>query len=170
MMFEGAGVTHPKVLTREEAIEWNKNHRVVVRTLMRASGGKGLQVIATGGTIPNAPLILKYIPKKKEYRVHVIRSQVVLIQEKRKRRGVEANPEIRTHENGWVYCTSNLDVPASVSSESIRAVDCLGLLFGAVDVIWNDKKQLAYVLEVNTAPGLSPSTAKIYADKLKEHH
>jgi D-alanine-D-alanine ligase-like ATP-grasp enzyme len=51
-----------------------------------------------------------------------------------------------------------------VTSEAIKAVNCLGLYFGAADVIWNDKEQRAYVLEVNTAPGLEGTTLENYAN------
>jgi D-alanine-D-alanine ligase-like ATP-grasp enzyme len=41
--------------------------------------------------------------------------------------------------------------------------------FGAVDVIWNEKQQRAYVLEVNTAPGLEGQTVDDYARGIKEN-
>ena len=40
----------------------------------------------------------------------------------------------------------------------------LGLDFGAVDVIWNEHESKAYVLEINTAPGLEGSTVEDYKE------
>ncbi|MNY81884.1 hypothetical protein D3C86_2236870 [compost metagenome] len=48
------------------------------------------------------------------------------------------------------------------------AVNALGLDFGAADVIWNDHRKQAFVLEVNTAPGLTGTTLEKYAKALKE--
>ena len=57
--------------------------------------------------------------------------------------------------------------------EATKAVAALGLDFGAVDVIYNEKYGRAYVLEVNTAPGLGEGIAIMYArvfmEKLAAH-
>jgi D-alanine-D-alanine ligase-like ATP-grasp enzyme len=37
--------------------------------------------------------------------------------------------------------------------------------FGAVDIIYNAKRNECYVLEVNTAPGLEGTTVEKYATK-----
>lgn len=162
-VFKERSVRTPDVLTKEEAIEWAKSHRVIARTLLRASSGRGMVVIPSGGNIPEAAMYVKYQPKRTEYRIHVIAGEVVHVQQKRKRRGVEVDTEIRSHDRGWVFAKPVGPVPDDVLTQSILAVDSLDLDFGGVDTIWSDKQQLAYVLEVNTAPGLSPTTAEIYA-------
>jgi len=40
--------------------------------------------------------------------------------------------------------------------------------FGAVDVVFNSKEKLAYVLEINTAPGLTGSTLDGYVERLRK--
>lgn len=127
-------------------------------------------VSAFRGESPVCPLYVKYIKKKAEYRVHVFQGRVIDIQMKRKRRGVEneeVDYQVRNHKNGWVYCRDDIHPNESVISNSIRAVDCLGLDFGAVDVIWNEHHQKAYVLEVNCAPGLEGQTLTNYVDAFK---
>jgi glutathione synthase/RimK-type ligase-like ATP-grasp enzyme len=47
------------------------------------------------------------------------------------------------------------------------AVAALGLDFGGVDVIWNERRQMAYVLEVNTACGLEGQTVNDYAEAFR---
>ncbi|MNY63636.1 hypothetical protein D3C86_2006230 [compost metagenome] len=47
------------------------------------------------------------------------------------------------------------------------AVNAIGLTFGAVDVIWNEYRHQAYVLEVNTAPGLTGTTLEKYAEAFR---
>ena len=42
-----------------------------------------------------------------------------------------------------------------------------GLTFGAIDVIWNEHQQKAFVLEINTAPGIEGTTVEKYAAKFR---
>ena len=58
---------------------------------------------------------------------------------------------IRNHQDGeWrqISCSPR----RSISEQAIKAVETLGLDFGAVDLILHN--DTPYVLEVNTAPGL----------------
>jgi D-alanine-D-alanine ligase-like ATP-grasp enzyme len=48
------------------------------------------------------------------------------------------------------------------------AIINLGLDFGAVDIIYNEKNNRWVVLEVNTAPGLSGETLNRYVEMIKE--
>jgi D-alanine-D-alanine ligase-like ATP-grasp enzyme len=70
---------------------------------------------------------------------------------------------VRNHDNGFIFVRNDVKAPSSVEEQAVRAIKALGLDFGAVDIIWNDKQQKAYVLEVNTAPGLEGSTVDDYA-------
>jgi hypothetical protein len=112
-----------------------------------------------------APLYTKYIPKKKEYRVHVIDNEVLLIQEKRKRRGQEADAKVRSHANGWVFCFNDIVVPEDLCLVALAAVEAVGH-GGAVDIVWNERVGKCFALEVNSAPGLCPKSASIYAERI----
>ena len=48
--------------------------------------------------------------------------------------------------------------------EATAAVEALCLDFGAVDVVWNATKNKAFVLEVNTAPGVEGTTLEEYKE------
>src|SRR5690606_38651979 len=62
---------------------------------------------------------------------------------------------IRNHDNGWVFgLVRDEDGAAKAIEEAAKAVQVLGLDFGAVDVIIGRDDGLPYVLELNTAPGL----------------
>lgn len=115
-------------------------------------------------------LFTGYIKKKAEYRIHVFNEQVIFCQQKKKKAGWEGERDtrIRNLANGYVFCHENIVVPETVKEQGRLAVKALGLDFGAADVIWNDKQQKAYVLEVNTAPGLEGSTVKVYADNIEK--
>lgn len=147
----------------------------LARTELRGSAGEGIVVIRQGDDVPEADLYTLYVPKRHEYRVHVVNGAVVGVQQKRKREGVEQTADealIRNAANGWVFCVDNVEfvnaeVETAVKEQCIRAVSACGLHFGAVDVIVGRDDNLPYVLEVNTAPGLeSPTILSGYVEAI----
>jgi D-alanine-D-alanine ligase-like ATP-grasp enzyme len=48
------------------------------------------------------------------------------------------------------------------------AIKSLGLDFGAIDMIYNERRNQYYVLEVNTACGLTGTTLDKYVEVFKE--
>ena len=136
--------------SREEAIAWNTT--VVERHTLTGHSGQGIVVTEAGNEVGHCPLYVKYKKKKAEYRVHTSHWCTIDVQQKRKRQGGVENTKIRNHTNGWVFCHDNVNPPDDVLKQAKDAVFALGLHFGAVDVIWNEHEQKAYVLEVNTAP------------------
>ncbi len=165
---------------RSVAAGWvAEGYTVVVRTLLNASEGRG--IIMWNRELPlaenvRAPLYVKYVKKKHEYRVHVANFratgaaddtgyQAICIQHKRRVRGFEdRDNQIRNHDNGWVFAVQDIVQPnPALITEACKALKALGLDFGAVDVIWNEHLQKAFVLEVNTAPGLEPEGTALRA-------
>jgi len=65
----------------------------------------------------------------------------------------------RNRRNGWTL-QRDTKVPEVVRATAAKAVKALGYDFGAVDIIY--KNNIAYVLEVNKAPGLDNKTASAY--------
>jgi len=141
---------------------------VVCRACLQGTKGEGITLVDRGenpdAVLPDAKLYVEYIKKNREYRLHVCRGVVFDFQQKKRQSGFNGNNQIRNHHNGWVYCREGVNPPPAVFEESIKAVTALGLDFGAVDIIFNDYRQKAYVLEVNTAPGLYGSTLEYYAN------
>jgi glutathione synthase/RimK-type ligase-like ATP-grasp enzyme len=165
-----AGCSIPDFTTDpEEAKQWvNTGSKVVCRKLLKASEGRGIVLATTLESLVQAPLYVKYVPKKKEFRVHVLGGEVILVQEKRKRRGSKADYQVRNH-GDWVFCVNDIVEPEGLRKVGLDAVlaVCPATLSGAADIVWNEKKNKCYVLEVNSAPGLCPSSAKVYADFVK---
>ena len=119
----------------------------------------------------DAPLYTQYKPKKHEYRVHVMNEEVIDVQKKALRRGSEGNNfQIRTHDNGYIYMRNAIRVPEDAKTYAIQAVDACGLDFGAVDIIWNERENKSYVLEINTAPGLEGTTVEKYAETIRRNY
>lgn len=147
------------------AQSWNKDY--LARTLLRSHSGKGIVMVPAGEVGPNAKLYVQYKKKKHEYRVHVFQSRVIDVTQKKKRVGHEdTNHQIRNHQNGWVYCRENVQEPEGIQQLALAACNALGLESGAVDIIWNEKENKCYVLEVNTAPGICGITTKKYTDAI----
>lgn len=147
---------------------------VVVRHKLTGNSGEGIELIEGFNrgedVMPEAPLYVLYIPKKQEYRVHVANGQVVDLQRKARRHDVadeDINWRIRNHDNGFIFQRNDLVVPYSVPEQAVLACKAIGLDFGAVDIIYNEKQERAYVLEINTAPGLSGQTLGGYAERFK---
>jgi len=151
------------------------NHSIMARTMLTGHSGRGIIYVDDPGHIPPAPLYVEYIKKAAEYRLHFFFHDKAhpFIQRKMKRREVakeEINWKVRNRDGGFIYAndpTNIGEVPKDVKAQARRAFDSSGLEFGAVDVIYNKKKEKAYVLEINTAPGLEGATLDYYATNLK---
>jgi D-alanine-D-alanine ligase-like ATP-grasp enzyme len=76
--------------------------------------------------------------------------------------------KVRNHAGGFIYSHQNIEVPHDVIEQALFAYYETGLDFGAVDVIWNEREGKAYVLEINTAPGLEGTTLTKYKEAITE--
>lgn len=143
---------------------------VFARTLTNSTNGRGIVEFAlTGeGPVPAAPLYTAYIPKKAEYRFHVFNEEVIDVQQKKKKRGNErdGNTHIRNLNNGYVYCRDNITIPDGSRDLAINAVKAVGYPYGAVDVIYNERQNKCFVLEVNSRPGLEGTTLNNYVSAI----
>lgn len=169
--FAFRNIPHPDYATdKQQAIDWlTQGHKVVCRQLLTAHSGQGIVVAKQQEDIVDAPLYTKYIIKKKEFRVHVFRSKIIDIQEKRRSSTASSHhPYIRNHANGYVFCRGDIDEPIDLRPTAVSAVQALGLDFGAVDIVWNEAQNKCYALEVNTACGLEGSTVHKYVQAIKE--
>ena len=149
----------------EEAATWVDNgHLVFARTKLSGHSGAGIVIVTDTNSIPNAPLFVKYVKKAAEYRVHVAFDEVIDVQQKRRANNFAGEPsfQIRSHKNGWVYCREGVSYDERIATLARGVLGSLSLDFGAVDIIYNKKKDQYYVLEVNTAPGLEGETLYTY--------
>lgn len=169
----GEGVDVPEwTESQQEASKWlAEGHTVVARTVLAGHAGEGIVLIENGQELVAAPLYTKYIPKSEEYRVHVFKNEAFFIQRKARKREVpdeKVNWRIRNLEGGFVFAHQDVEVAQECKEAAIKAVELLGLDFGAVDIIYNKKKNKYYTLEVNTAPGLQGLTLEKYTEQFKK--
>ena len=170
------GVTIPLFETdiKEAEALFLNSRRVYCRTLLRSHGGKGIVVAEKPEELVKAPLYTCGIDKKrKEYRVHIFCNEVIdyvqkmrMSQEHLEANNFEFNSVIRNHDFGWVFARDSVDLPDEVAVSALQAIEALGLDFGAVDIIVREKDPTAYVLEVNTAPGLEGTTLERYKERI----
>lgn len=168
------------------AQQWALDGTIVIgRRTLTGTGGKGIEICnpttswedsqySTSNddldSFSGCPLYVKYKKKKKEFRIHVFNGKVIDAQQKKKRADQEVtSSKIRNHMNGWVFCREDITIPEDLHALAITAVSALRLTFGAVDIIWNEKENKSYVLEVNTAPGLEGQTINSYTNAILEY-
>lgn len=164
-MMNGENVQVPQFWTRREDIP-NEAFPIVCRTVLNGHSGRGIVIANNVGELVNAPLYVKYIKKLHEFRIHVGRGGTIICQQRKAipNGTTPTNTLVRNHDNGYIYVREGFETPVQVIEQAQAAITALGLDFGAVDVIWNQHYQQAYVLEVNTAPGLEGSTVTDYAN------
>jgi len=158
----------PEFWTRREDIPAG-SYPVVCRTVLAGHSGAGIVIANSVDELVPASLYTKYIKKEQEYRVHCGLQQdgtVGVIAVQRKARNTDAeNPnwQVRNHANGFVFVRGGFVAPPMVIEAAKRSLAATGLDFGGVDVIWNERQQRAYVLEINSACGLEGQTVEDYA-------
>lgn len=168
--FRAHGVVAPAFTTNPAAIDELGSRIVFARTLINSTNGRGIVEFnrEEQSDYPTAPLYVEYVPKRAEHRFHVFGEQVIDVQEKRKKRGFDAdrNTRVRNVNNGYVYCRDGINPPDGAADLAINAVKALGYNYGAVDVIYNEKRNQSYVLEVNSRPGLMGTTLDKYVNAI----
>lgn len=126
-------------------------------------GGKDIKVIKSMIDFIECDYYIEFLPVEKEYRFHVVDGGI--ISASRKYDGDE-NVFCRNYSTGWRFKEVKRYSP-ELPVISKEAVKCLGLDFGAVDIIISEGKP--YVLEVNTAPGMIERRAEAYANAIKKY-
>lgn len=149
---------------------FDTSRRVYCRKTLTGHSGYGIIIASTPEELVDAPLYTEGIDgKRKEYRVHVFGDSIIDIQQKKKKVGADAYSMVRNHDNGWIYAREGVDIPDETREAAIKAVRCLGLDFGAVDVVVRDVRDTEpFILEVNTACGLEGTTLQSYVQAIKE--
>ncbi len=158
-----------------EARQWfieDRGVKVVARTVLNGHSGNGIIIAENRLDIPNAPLYTMYVPKKAEYRVHFANGAIIDVQ--RKIRDPDRQPtnwHVRSHDNGFIYVRNGVAdaMPRDVITQAELCILRTGLDFGALDLIYNESRDHAFVLECNTAPGLTGQTVESYANAFRQY-
>lgn len=172
-----AGIPTVEYTTQQQIAQgWvTEGATVYARSVLNGHSGEGITVHSgdNNNHVPEAPLYTKGITsQRREWRVHVFGGVITYVQKKIRRNGYREDPnyreDIRNHHTGWVYSNQFNDRPTdAVLRAAYDAVVALDLDFGAVDVI--SRQEDAWVLEVNTAPGLTGTTLETYQHNFSEY-
>lgn len=185
-ILERAGVpTVTWTLDAQEARDWLlAEERVMIRTTLRGTQGRGIRVYSLEGTQYTGSLhdfmadarvgdvyvkVFESVPARvTEYRVAVVDGEAIDTMQKRRRTDHAGliDPYIRSHDRGWVFCRGGLEVPGIVHNTAAQAVAALGLDFGAVDLGLHRGGGRICVYEINSAPGLEGSSILNYSTAL----
>lgn len=162
---------------REEALSWVEQGIVVMGRRVNGSCGTDIAFFEDDPQAFNeSEFWVQYKKKKEEYRIHFVRGTMIAAQKKALRETDENGQKIdtsevdfriRNHKNGFIFKRHDITVPGDVVDQARIAIENTGLDFGAVDVIWNQYEGKAYVLEINTAPGLEGTTVLDYANAFR---
>jgi hypothetical protein len=145
---------------------------VVCRTLLTGSSGRGIHIADDREGLVDASLYVEYKKKREEYRIHLGRKggavQTIAIQKKATRTGEEPlDWRVRSHGNGFIFVRNGFDLPDCCFTAASECFSEFDLDFGAIDVIYNERSDRAYVLEINSAPGLQGQTIQDYYNFFK---
>lgn len=173
-MLEENGFTNiPQYTTSKEIAKHliSIGDTIYCRTTTTGHSGRGIIVAKDIDDLVNAPLYTVATKHKDEYRVHVFKGEAIDIQKKKRRlSGSSISNGIRNHASGWVYGRLDIDPPSELVDISIKAVETLGLDFGAVDIGHRLRDNKFFVFEVNTAPGIEGSTLDKYAKAIYNYY
>lgn len=150
------------------------NPVIVERHVLNGHSGNGIRLVYPGQQVNRAPLYTSYELKRDEYRIHFFKhpgeDTQYFIQQKRMRLETDVAEgnrfKVRNHNNGWVFCYNNVDHNTIVNQAAVAFAAATELDFGAVDIVYNHSQRRAYILEVNTAPGLEGETGKWYTRQI----
>lgn len=118
------------------------------------------------GACTSPAFFTRFVSTAQEFRVHVFRG--VCIDSALKYPTAGAHPWIKNHTHGWYFDYAR-GAPAPAVREAIAAVRAVRYDFGAVDVGVRHSG-VPVVFEVNSAPGLEPPTAGVYAQAILAYY
>lgn len=172
--FQNSGIPALEYTTEDSvACEWlNQDKCVVGRKLTHASEGKGIVIMEgdVNQVFTPCPVYTLYRKKKREFRVHIFKDQVVHVLEKRRSSNYEGTTDtkVRNTANGYVFCSENVVEPEGIRELALKASKVTQSDFKGVDIGWNEKKQELFVIEVNSAPGIEGSNVERYVTTILE--
>lgn len=157
----------PRYTTSRDAAEF-MTFPVFCRTTVEGKDGEGIVVANSPEELVQAKLYVEGVKKTKEYRVHVGRRpdglvEIIGVQQK-------YVPDVNLLPDGDVWAGEGTKFVWTVNGQGVSLPDDQvvrlafaefpELDFGAFDVVYDGSKM--YVLEINSAPTVTPKTAEKY--------
>lgn len=161
-LFKEAGLPVPKSSTMASDLSFPMLGR-----RFKHSKGRDIIFIKKPSDMKKCDYYVEFLQVQEEYRFHVIGDKVISVGIKL---GGNKDSYCRNLDSGWTFKESTWRwkrIKTRMDVIAIKAVQVLGLDFGAIDIIVSDGKP--YILEVNTAMGLIERRAMLYANGILEY-
>lgn len=161
ILLQSAGVKVPTTVTWQNPEKLQPKFPLIIRP-SHHHAGKKFYIAHTPREAAN--LVLRFpeladgyfseiFPKTHEYRVHCAHGKILMISEKPLQEGeIRANHSVI--EESWRALRWS-EYNEKICKESLKAVEVLGLDYGAVDIMYNSKDDSVAVCEINTSPSVS---------------
>lgn len=173
----GKGLTPNFATTIGQAA--NLQFPVFCRTEIEGKDGSGIVIADNASQLVSAPLYVAGVDKTSEYRVHVGRmpdGKLVIIGAQKKvvhHKTDGMDGRIWAGDGtSFVWSVNGQDayIPPKVTAVALQAFEHFTeLTFGALDIVFLNPTGDAYVLEINSAPTVTPETAKKYGEFFRSH-
>ena len=159
------------------AFQWfNEEKTIVGRTLLNSSCGKGI-IIWDGKTDDQfddsrcCKVYTVYKKKKREFRVHVFKDTVISVVEKRKKKdwADQRDTKVRNLANGYIFCQEVTNEPAGLRELALKAAKVSPSDFRGVDIGYNEKNDDLFIIEVNSAPGITGTNIVKYVQGITQN-
>ena len=151
------------------ATHWHMSGKTVFgRKFLNSSCGKGIVIYEGDMEISPCddpcPVYTLYKKKKREFRVHVFMDTIVSVVEKRKKVGWtdQRDTKVRNLANGYIFCQQVENEPAGLRELALAAAKVSPSDFRGVDIGYNERNDELFIIEVNSAPGVSGSNIQKY--------
>ena len=158
------------------AEEWHRNGKVVFgRKFLNSSCGKGIiifdETCAQRPTQNVCPVYTVYKKKKREFRVHVFMDTIVSVVEKRKKTGWtdQRETKVRNLANGYIFCQQVENEPAGLRELALAAAKVSPSDFRGVDIGYNERNDDLFIIEVNSAPGITGANIAKYVQGITQN-
>jgi glutathione synthase/RimK-type ligase-like ATP-grasp enzyme len=165
-LFSEAGVPAPRLFLGQDADEAAASGTQLIgrpdqhwkgRGFWRVDNTEQLAAARAGTRRKRAAThFMEFIDTPHEFRVHVFGDRVIRL-----------NHKNTTAFHEWTSEPSPFSENDHLRQAAKAAITALGLHFGAVDILADESQ--AWVLEVNTAPGLGGTLPAVYARAIKRH-
>lgn len=167
------GIRVPKIFFSKMQVE--KLDFPVVRRSAYHSRASDIEVITEPDNFIKGSFYTRFIPSELEYRLHIMFGQCIRISKKipdSEHTKIEITDVIRSSSTGWTledFFKHDIGIENLAIRECIKAMNIIGLDFGACDVIVSSENNLPYLLEINSAPRLSYFGLEAYSKEILEH-
>ena len=175
--FKDQGLSALEFTTNQQQVEsWlDAGKTVFGRKYLNSSCGKGIEIIEGKADevfeVPHCPVYTVYKKKKREFRVHVFKDMVISVVEKRKKKdwADQRDTKVRNLANGYIFCQEVTNEPAGLRELALKAAKVSPSDFRGVDIGYNEKNDDLFIIEVNSAPGITGTNIVKYVQGITQN-